>query len=98
MATGTIKQNNTIFPNYNGARTITLNSTYTAPSDGYVLLRRVIMTGSGAALTINGVSVYAANNPNTDLGGCMYPVRKDDTIVTSSLSSNSSVLFTPAYS
>lgn len=97
MATGTIKQNR-IFPNYGGAVTITLNSTYTAPSDGYVLLSRVIMTGAGAALTINGTGVYTANSSNVDLGGTIYPVKKGDIIVTAKLDTASRVNFLPARS
>lgn len=98
MATGTIKQNNTIFPNYDTGAVITLNSTYTAPSDGYVLLLRVIMTGAATALTINGAGVYSANNPNVDLGGAIYPVKKGDIIVTAGLDSSSRVCFLSARS
>ena len=97
MAEVTITKQN-IFPNYASAAVITLNSTYTAPSDGYVLLARIIMTGAGAALTINGMDVYLANNPNVDLGGAIYPIKKGDITVTARLDTASRVYFIPARS
>lgn len=83
-------------PDYARYVLITINDSYSVNEDGYIIVIRMVATGAGALMAINGANVIVYNNSSGgEVGSVVFPVKAGDTVVTQYLSSTSNISFAP---
>lgn len=78
------------YPNYTQLIKIPLNTTYTCPDDGWVVVLRLYSPSSGGGVSINGSSVLWVTAKTYACGG-IYPVKKGDIVRTSNISTDTDI-------
>lgn len=86
-----------IAPDYAHAVVVTPNTTYSVLNDGYFIAARLFGDTAGNIININGLNVMSFNPGGArDMGACIYPVKKGDTVITANLSTmNTKLYFAP---
>jgi len=87
-----------IAPDYAHAVFVTPNTTYSVLNDGYFIAARLFGSTAGNLININGLNVTSFNPGGArDMGACIYPVKKGDTVITSNLDTTNTRLYFAPY-